>query len=157
MEDSGSKLCTEVLTLLPSSRFPGSWFIAQPPSHTFMQWHFGFASHLQWPHRSGFAPDSLFTSTVRPVRMHLIILWNYTYLCYHCQRVQSTPIWCTVTIQPFGFIATKTCTQTAKTAVWRVAASGLPCECKATPRGTMEGWTVTMYSLLFCFHVFFLS
>ena len=56
-----------------------------------------------------------------------------------------------------GFIATKTCTQTAKTAVWRVAASGLPCECKATPRGTMEGWTVTMYSLLFCFHVFFLS
>lgn len=27
----------------------------------------------------------------------------------------------------------------SKTAVWRVAASGLPCECKATPRGTMEG------------------
>lgn len=93
MEDSGSKLCTEVLTLLPSSRFPGSWFIAQPPSHTFMQWHFGFASHLQWPHRSGFAPDSLFTSTVRPVRMHLIVLWNYTYLCYHSAKVQSTPIW----------------------------------------------------------------
>ena len=44
-----------------------------------------------------------------------------------------------VTIQPFGFIATKACTQTAKTAVWRVAASGLPCKCKATPRGTVEG------------------
>ncbi|BFK94452.1 hypothetical protein K030075H31_55620 [Blautia producta] len=44
-----------------------------------------------------------------------------------------------VTIQPFGFIATKVCTQTAKTAVWRVAASGLPCKCKATPRGTVEG------------------
>ncbi|QMW79370.1 hypothetical protein E5259_18145 [Blautia producta] len=26
----------------------------------------------------------------------------------------------------FRFIATKACTQTAKTAVWRVAASGLP-------------------------------
>ena len=38
-----------------------------------------------------------------------------------------------VTIQPFGFIVTKACTQTAKNAVWRVAASGLPCKCKATP------------------------
>ncbi|QMW81448.1 hypothetical protein E5259_16385 [Blautia producta] len=44
-----------------------------------------------------------------------------------------------VTIQPFGFIATKVCTQTAQTAVWRVAALGLPCECKAAPRGKVEG------------------
>ncbi|ARE64954.1 hypothetical protein A4V09_24460 [Blautia pseudococcoides] len=38
-------------------------------------------------------------------------------------------------MQPSGFTATKACTQTAQTAVWREAASGLPCNCKATPRG----------------------
>ena len=43
-----------------------------------------------------------------------------------------------VTIQPFGFIETKASTQAARTAVWRVAASGLPCKCKAAPRGTVE-------------------
>ena len=40
--------------------------------------------------------------------------------------------------QPFGFIATKACKQTAKTALWRVAVSGLPCKYQATPRGTVE-------------------
>ena len=46
---------------------------------------------------------------------------------------------CFVTIQPFGFIAAKACTQTAQIAVRRVAAWELPCKRKATPRGTVVG------------------
>ena len=43
-----------------------------------------------------------------------------------------------VKIRYYSALATKACTQTAKTAVWRVTVLGLPCKCKATPRGTVE-------------------
>ena len=38
-----------------------------------------------------------------------------------------------VTIQPFGFIVTKACTQTAKTQSGAWLPRVLPCKCKATP------------------------
>ena len=58
-----------------------------------------------------------------------------------------------VTIQPLGFIATKACTQTVKTAVRRMAASGF----LANARQHLAGqWKAELLQIIY-FAVFFLD
>ena len=44
-----------------------------------------------------------------------------------------------VPVQPFGFTAANTCTQTAIPAVWRPLHSGSHCKRSGTPRGIVTG------------------